>query len=52
LAISTGSKSPFERSDASYVYLRDPRLTEDAIRAANGWGAKAAVPLWIPMPAH
>lgn len=47
-----GTGDLFERSDAYYVYLRDPRLTEDAIRAANGWGAKAAVPLWIPMPAH
>lgn len=47
-----GTGDLFERSDAYYVYLRDPRLTEDAIRAANGWGLKAAVPLWIPMPAH
>ena len=47
-----GTGDLFERSDAYYVYLRDPRLTADAIRAANGWGAKAAVPLWIPMPAH
>jgi len=47
-----GTGDLFERSDAYYVYLRDPRLTEDAIRATNGWGAKAAVPLWIPMPAH
>ena len=47
-----GTGDLFERSDAYYVYLRDPRLTDDAIRAANGWGAKAAVPLWIPMPAH
>lgn len=47
-----GTGDLFERADAYYVYLRDPRLTEDAIRAANGWSAKAAVPLWIPMPAH
>ena len=42
----------FERSDAYFIYLRDPRLTEDNIRAANGWSAKAPVPLWIAMPAH
>ena len=42
----------FERSDAYSIYLRDPRLTEDTVREANGWAAKAAVPLWIAMPAH
>jgi hypothetical protein len=47
-----GAGDLFERADAYYIYLRDPRLTEDAIRAANGWAAKAAVPLWIAMPAH
>jgi hypothetical protein len=34
------------------VYLRDPQLTEDEIRAANGWAPKATVPQWIAMPAH
>ncbi len=47
-----GERDLFERSDAYYIYLRDPRLTEDAVREANGWAAKAAVPLWIAMPAH
>jgi putative ABC transport system ATP-binding protein/macrolide transport system ATP-binding/permease protein/lipoprotein-releasing system ATP-binding protein len=47
-----GEGDLFERSDAYYIYLRDPRLTEDAVREANGWAAKAAVPLWIAMPAH
>ena len=47
-----GEGDLFERSDAYFIYLRDPRLTEDDIRAANGWAAKAAVPLWIAMPAH
>jgi ABC-type lipoprotein export system ATPase subunit len=47
-----GAGDLFERADAYYIYLRDPRLTEDAIRDANGWAAKAAVPLWIAMPAH
>jgi energy-coupling factor transporter ATP-binding protein EcfA2 len=47
-----GEGDLFERSDAYFIYLRDPRLTEDDIRAANGWSAKAPVPLWIAMPAH
>ena len=47
-----GEGDLFERSDAYFIYLRDPRLTEDDVRAANGWGAKAPVPLWIAMPAH
>jgi len=47
-----GAGDLFERADAYYVYLRDPRLTEEAIRTVNGWGAKAAVPMWIAMPAH
>ncbi len=42
----------FERADASYIYLRDPQLTEDEVRAANAWGPKATVPPWIAMPAH
>ena len=42
----------FERDDAYYVYLRDPRLTEVEVREANGWGPKATVPVWIGMPAH
>jgi hypothetical protein len=49
---SDGEGDLFERSDAYCIYLRDPRLTEDAVREANGWAAKAAVPLWIAMPAH
>jgi putative ABC transport system ATP-binding protein/macrolide transport system ATP-binding/permease protein/lipoprotein-releasing system ATP-binding protein len=47
-----GAGDLFERADAYYVYLRDPRLTDDAIRAVNGWGPKAPVPTWIAMPAH
>lgn len=47
-----GAGDLFERADAYYIYLRDPRLTEEAIRDANGWTAKAVVPLWIAMPAH
>jgi ABC-type lipoprotein export system ATPase subunit len=42
----------FERQDAYYVYLRDPRRTEKEIRLANGWGDTATVPLWISMPSH
>lgn len=47
-----GAGDLFERSDAYFIYLRDPRLTEDDIRTVNGWASKAPVPLWIAMPAH
>lgn len=47
-----GTGDLFERQDAYYLYLRDPRRTEDEIRRANGWGDKATVPLWIAMPSH
>ena len=47
-----GEGDLFERSDAYFIYLRDPKLTEDDIRTTNGWGPKAPVPLWIAMPAH
>ena len=47
-----GTGDLFERQDAYYVYLRDPRRTEEDIRVANGWGEKASVPLWISMPSH
>lgn len=47
-----GTGDLFERADAYYVYLRDPRLTEDEIRAATAWAPKATVPSWIAMPAH
>lgn len=47
-----GTGDLFDRDDAYYVYLRDPRLTEVEVREANGWGPKATVPVWIGMPAH
>jgi hypothetical protein len=47
-----GSGDLFERLDAYYIYLRDPRRSEDEIRRANAWGDKASVPLWIAMPSH
>lgn len=47
-----GTGDLFERADAYYIYLRDPRLSEDEIRTANAWAPKATVPLWIAMPAH
>ncbi|MFM8704218.1 MAG: hypothetical protein ACKOHG_10225, partial [Planctomycetia bacterium] len=47
-----GTGDLFERLDAYYIYLRDPRRTEDEIRRANGWSDKATVPLWIAMPSH
>jgi len=47
-----GTGHLFERQDACYVYLLDPRCTEEDIRRANGWGEKATVPAWISMPSH
>jgi putative ABC transport system ATP-binding protein/macrolide transport system ATP-binding/permease protein/lipoprotein-releasing system ATP-binding protein len=47
-----GTGDLFERLDAYYIYLRDPRRTEDDVRRANGWAGKATVPLWIAMPSH
>ena len=47
-----GTGDLFERLDAYYIYLRDPRRTVDDVRRANGWGEKATVPLWISMPSH
>ena len=47
-----GTGDLFERQDAYYVYLRDPRRTADDVRRANGWGEKATVPPWIAMPSH
>jgi len=47
-----GTGDLFERLDAYYVYVRDPRLSEADVRRANGWGDKATVPMWIAMPSH
>jgi hypothetical protein len=47
-----GTGDLFERADAYDIYLRDPQLTEDEVRAATAWGPKATVPPWIAMPAH
>ena len=47
-----GTGDLFERQDAYYIYLRDPRRTEEEIRRVNGWGERATVPLWISMPSH
>lgn len=47
-----GGGDLFDRQDAYYLYLRDPRRTEEEVRRANGWGEKSAVPLWISMPSH
>lgn len=47
-----GGGDLFERQDSYYLYLRDPRRTEEQIRRANGWGEKSSVPIWIAMPAH
>jgi len=42
----------FERQDDYYIYLKDPRLTEDEVRRRNGWKPGSVVPPWIAMPAH
>ena len=47
-----GAGDLFERQDAYYIYLRDPRRAEEEIRRTNGWGDKATVPVWISMPSH
>lgn len=47
-----GAGDLFERQDAYFIYLRDPRRAEEEIRRTNGWGEKATVPVWISMPSH
>lgn len=47
-----GTGDLFERLDAYYVYLRDPRLTEEDVRRLNSWPSGSTVPAWIAMPAH
>jgi len=42
----------FERQDDYYIYLKDPRLTDDQVRQRNGWKAGGVVPPWMAMPAH
>ncbi len=42
----------FDRSDDYYIYLKPQTLSDDEIRAINGWKAGGIVPRWIPMPAH
>ncbi len=42
----------FERQDDYYIYLKDPRLTDDQVRQRNGWKAGSVVPPWMAMPAH
>jgi putative ABC transport system ATP-binding protein/macrolide transport system ATP-binding/permease protein/lipoprotein-releasing system ATP-binding protein len=42
----------FERQDDYYIYLKDPRLTQDEVRRRNGWKPGSVVPPWIAMPAH
>ena len=42
----------FERQDDYYIYLKDPRLTDDEVRRRNGWKPGSVVPPWIAMPAH
>ena len=47
-----GTGDLFERQDAYYIYLRDPRRKDDWIRRANKWSEKASIPMWISMPSH
>ena len=42
----------FERQDDYYIYLKDPRLTDDQIRRKNDWKPGSVVPPWMAMPAH
>ena len=42
----------FERQDDYYIYLKDPRLTDDQVRQRNGWKSGSVVPPWMAMPAH
>jgi ABC-type lipoprotein export system ATPase subunit len=42
----------FERQDDYYIYLKDPRLTDDQVRQRNSWKAGSVVPPWMAMPAH
>jgi hypothetical protein len=42
----------FERQDDYYIYLKDPRLTDDEVRRRNGWIQGSVVPPWIAMPSH
>jgi putative ABC transport system ATP-binding protein/macrolide transport system ATP-binding/permease protein/lipoprotein-releasing system ATP-binding protein len=42
----------FERQDDYYIYLKDPRLTDDQVRQRNGWKPGSVVPPWMAMPAH
>jgi len=47
-----GTGDLFDRQDAYYIYLRDPRRQDDWIRRANKWSEKASIPMWISMPSH
>ena len=42
----------FERQDDYYIYLKDPRLTDNEVRRRNDWKPGSVVPPWIAMPAH
>ena len=42
----------FERQDDYYIYLKDPRLTDDQIRQRNAWKPGSVVPPWMAMPSH
>ena len=42
----------FERQDDYYIYLKDPRLTNDQIRQRNSWKPDSVVPSWMAMPSH
>jgi ABC-type lipoprotein export system ATPase subunit len=42
----------FQRTDDYYIYLKSPKLSDDAIRRRNGWKEGAIVPRWIAMPPH
>jgi putative ABC transport system ATP-binding protein/macrolide transport system ATP-binding/permease protein/lipoprotein-releasing system ATP-binding protein len=42
----------FQRTDDYYAYLKPQKVSDDEVRARNGWKPGGLVPRWIGMPAH
>ncbi len=42
----------FQRTDDYYAYLKPQNVSDDEIRARNGWKPGGLVPRWMGMPAH
>lgn len=47
-----GAGDLFQRTDDYYIYLKQPKLSDDEVRRRNGWKEGSIVPRWIAMPAH